>query len=58
MNTWKIYNLFKLANNNKGEFMASMHSSISFALVNIPVKMNPIIKDNDTSFNQLHEKCM
>jgi len=38
--------------------MASMHSNISFALVNIPVKMNPIIRDNDTSFNQLHEKCM
>lgn len=37
--------------------MANMHSNISFALVNIPVIMNPIIKDNDTSFNQLHDKC-
>ena len=34
-----------------------MHSSINFALVNIPVVMNPIIKNNDNSFNQLHEKC-
>lgn len=32
-------------------------TSISFGLVNIPVTMNPIIKDNDVSFNQLHKKC-
>ena len=38
--------------------MAYTHSNISFALVNIPVVMNPIIKNNDTSFNQLHKKCM
>lgn len=37
--------------------MANIHSSINFALVNIPVVMNPIIKNNDSSFNQLHEKC-
>ncbi|MCI8467600.1 MAG: Ku protein [Bacilli bacterium] len=37
--------------------MPNIHSSINFALVNIPVTMNPIIKNNDTSFNQLHEKC-
>ena len=37
--------------------MANLHSSINFALVNIPVIMNPIIKNNDNSFNQLHEKC-
>lgn len=37
--------------------MPNIHSSISFALVNIPVIMNPIIKNNDTSFNQLHTKC-
>lgn len=38
--------------------MPNIHSSISFALVNIPVAMNPIIKNNDTAFNQLHKKCM
>jgi len=38
--------------------MANLHSSISFALVNIPIVMNPIIKNNDTSFNQLHNKCL
>lgn len=37
--------------------MPNIHSSINFALVNIPVTMNPIIRNNDTSFNQLHEKC-
>ncbi len=37
--------------------MANLHSSIQFALVNIPVLLNPIIKNNDTSFNQLHKKC-
>jgi len=37
--------------------MPNIHSNISFALVNIPVVMNPIIKNNDTSFNQLHDKC-
>lgn len=37
--------------------MPNIHSSINFALVNIPVIMNPIIKNNDTTFNQLHAKC-
>lgn len=37
--------------------MANLHSNISFGLVNIPIVMNPIIKNNDTSFNQLHTKC-
>lgn len=37
--------------------MANIHSNISFALVNIPVVMTPIIRDNDHSFNQLHNKC-
>ena len=38
--------------------MPNIHSNISFGLVNIPVVMNPIIKDNDTSFNQLHKTCL
>ena len=38
--------------------MPNIHSSISFALVNIPVVLNPIIKNNDTAFNQLHAKCL
>ena len=38
--------------------MPNIHSSISFSLVNIPVIMNPIIRNNDTSFNQLHKKCL
>ena len=38
--------------------MPNIHSNISFALVNIPVVMNPIIRNNDTSFNQLHKKCL
>ncbi len=33
-------------------------TSISFGLVNIPVVINPIIKNNDISFNQLHKKCL
>ncbi len=37
--------------------MANMHSNISFALVDIPIIMNPIIKNNDASFNQIHDKC-
>jgi len=32
-------------------------TSISFGLVNIPVQFNPVIKNNDISFNQLHKKC-
>lgn len=38
--------------------MPNIHSNISFGLVNIPVVMNPLIKNNDTSFNQLHKKCL
>lgn len=38
--------------------MPNIHSNISFALVNIPVIINPVIKNNDTSFNQLHDKCL
>lgn len=37
--------------------MPNVHSSINFGLVNIPVVMNPVIKNNDNSFNQLHDKC-
>lgn len=33
-------------------------SSISFGLVNIPITINPILQDNDISFNQLHKKCL
>ena len=38
--------------------MASSKTAITFGLVNIPVKTNPIIKNNDTSFNYLHKKCL
>ncbi len=38
--------------------MANIKSAISFGLVNIPIVYNPIIKNNDTSFNQLHKKCL
>ena len=33
-------------------------TSISFGLVNIPVEINSVIKNNDISFNQLHKKCL
>lgn len=33
-------------------------TSISFGLVNIPVVINPVIKNNDIAFNQLHKKCL
>ena len=33
-------------------------TNISFGLVNIPININPIIQDNDVSFNQLHKKCL
>jgi len=32
-------------------------TSISFGLVNIPVKMNTTIKNNDITFDLLHKKC-
>ncbi len=38
--------------------MPNIHSNISFGLVNIPIVMNPVVKNNDTSFNQLHKKCL
>lgn len=38
--------------------MAYKNSAISFGLVNIPIVYNPVIKNNDTSFNQLHKKCL
>lgn len=38
--------------------MPNIHSNISFGLVNIPIVMNPLIRNNDTSFNQLHKKCL
>ena len=37
--------------------MASIHSTISFGLVNIPVLLHPVVKNNDISFHQLHKKC-
>lgn len=33
-------------------------TNISFGLVNIPININPIIQDNDITFNQLHKKCL
>lgn len=41
----------------KGDIMPSRKSNISFGLVNIPVILNPVVKNNDVSFNQLHKKC-
>lgn len=37
--------------------MPKRKSSISFGLVNIPIVIKPIVKNNDISFNQLHKKC-
>jgi len=37
--------------------MANTKSNISFGLVNIPILLTPIVKNNDVSFNQLHKKC-
>ena len=33
-------------------------TNISFGLVNIPININPIIQDNDITFNQLHKRCL
>ena len=33
-------------------------TNISFGLINIPININPIIQDNDMTFNQLHKKCL
>lgn len=38
--------------------MAKTGYSITFGLVNIPIQMSPVINNNDTSFNQLHKKCL
>ncbi len=37
--------------------MPKNKKAISFGLVNIPVELNTIIVNNDTSFNQLHKEC-
>ena len=38
--------------------MANYKSEISFGLINIPVEVSTVIKNNDTYFNQLHNECM
>jgi len=38
--------------------MANLKTAITFGLVNIPVRLNPVIKNNDTTFNYLHKKCL
>ena len=38
--------------------MPNIHTNISFGLVNIPVNINPLIRNNDIAFNQLHSKCL
>lgn len=38
--------------------MSNIHTNISFGLVNIPVNINPLIRNNDITFNQLHSKCL
>ncbi len=38
--------------------MPNIHNTISFGLVSIPIVLNPLIKNNDTAFNQLHKKCL
>jgi len=37
--------------------MARAKTAISFGLVHIPVDLNPVIKNNDANFNQLHRRC-
>lgn len=41
-----------------GDSMALFKTAITFGLVNIPVRLNPIIKNNDTTFNYLHKNCL
>lgn len=36
----------------------ALKTAITFGLVHIPVRLNPVIKNNDTSFNFLHKKCL
>ena len=38
--------------------MANIHSMITFGLVNIPVSVGTLIKNNDISFFQVHKKCL
>lgn len=38
--------------------MANLKTAITFGLVNIPVRLNSVIKNNDTSFNYLHKQCL
>ena len=38
--------------------MANIHSMITFCLVNIPVSVGTLIKNNDISFFQVHKKCL
>lgn len=38
--------------------MANLKSAVTFGLVHIPVLLNPVIKNNDTTFNYLHKKCL
>lgn len=40
-----------------GDDMPNIHYNVSFGLVDIPVIVNPLIRNNDTRFNQLHKKC-
>jgi len=40
------------------KLMPNIRSNISFGLVNIPVLINPLVRNNDISFNQLHKKCL
>lgn len=37
--------------------MAANKKAISFGLVHIPIELNNVVQNNDTNFNQLHEKC-
>jgi len=36
----------------------ALKTAITFGLVHIPVRINPVIKNNDISFNYLHKKCL
>ena len=36
----------------------ALKTAISFGLVHIPIAINPVIKNNDISFNYLHKKCL
>jgi len=36
----------------------ALKTAVTFGLVHIPVSINPVIKNNDISFNYLHKKCL